>query len=141
MNEIMLLAQGGTGGTGGGSGSGGGGWNITTFFENGKDTAETAGGAFLALIGVIALLVAGFKVFQKLTNEQSRESWAKIVGLVVLGGVLLYGGYAMLANLAEGGKNTIDEFGDSGGGGMAYSMGAPAPAIGDAYGGTVSLGG
>lgn len=139
MDNIMLLAQGGTGGTGGGGGNSG--WNITTFFENGKDMAETAGGAFLGLIGVIALLVAGFKLFQKLTNEQSRESWAKIVGLIVLGGVLLYGGYAMLANLAEGGKNTIDEFGDSGGGGMAYSMGAPAPAIGDVYSGTVALGG
>ncbi|PZU04648.1 MAG: hypothetical protein DI630_00600 [Gordonia sp. (in: high G+C Gram-positive bacteria)] len=111
-----ILAQ--TGNEDGGD-SGGGGWDLVEFFTNGQSYAEKAGGAFLGVVGVLCLLFAGFKAFQKLTNEQSRESWAKVVGLIGLGGVLTFGGYQMLSDLAEGGKDTVDNFGDTGGSAMA----------------------
>jgi hypothetical protein len=95
---------------------GGGGWDLVEFFTNGQSYAEKAGGGFLGVVGVFCLLFAAWKVFQKLTNEQSRESYGKIVGLIGLGGVLLFGGYQMLSDLAEGGKDTVDNFGDNGAG-------------------------
>lgn len=107
----------------------GGGWDITTFFENGQNYAETAGGAFLGLIGVFCLLFAGWKVFHKLVNEQSRESWGKVIGLVALGGVLLFGGYSMLRDLAEGGKDTVENFGDTSSGTIIVGQGEGAPSV------------
>ena len=79
---------------------GGGGWDLVEFFTNGQSYAEKAGGGFLGVVGVFCLLFAAWKVFQKLTN----------------GGVLLFGGYQMLSDLAEGGKDTVDNFGDNGAG-------------------------
>ncbi|MET3959842.1 putative permease [Rhodococcus sp. OAS809] len=101
----------------------GGGWDLIEFFTNGQSYAEKAGGAFLGLIGVICLLFGGWKAFQKLTNEQSRESWGKVIALFALGGVFLFGGYQMLSDLAEGGKDTVDNFGDNGGGAIVVSQG------------------
>lgn len=126
IETAMLLAQ-PSGNTGGG-GSGGGGWDLVEFFTNGQNYAEKAGGAFLGLVGVFCLLFAAWKIFQKLTNEQSRESWGKIAGLVLLGGVLLFGGYSMLSDLAEGGKDTVDNFGDNGGGAL-FADGAGGPVV------------
>lgn len=118
----MILAQpsGNVGGTDSGSGEG---WDLVEFFTNGQSYAEKAGGAFLGVVGVFCLLFASWKVFQKLTNEQSRESWGKVVGLIGLGGVLLFGGYQMISDLAEGGKDTVDNFGDNGAGAIVLSQG------------------
>ncbi|ADK68926.2 MULTISPECIES: hypothetical protein [Gordonia] len=108
----------------------GGGWDLVEFFTNGQDYAEKAGGAFLGVVGVVCLLFAAWKIFQKLTNEQSRESWGKVAGLVLLGGVLLFGGYSMISDLAEGGKDTVDNFGDTGGSNaMPASTGASDPLV------------
>lgn len=115
----------------------GGGWDLIEFFSNGQSYAEKAGGAFLGLVGVFCLLFAGWKIFQKLINEQSRESWGKIVGLFGLGGVLLFGGYQMLSDLAEGGKDTVDNFGDNGGGAIV-SQGVGDPSVIDLGSGVVA---
>lgn len=109
------------------TGGGEGGWDLVEFFTNGQDYAEKAGGAFLGVVGVVCLLFAAWKLFQKLVNEQSRESWAKVAGLIMLGGVLVFGGYSMLSDLAEGGKDTVDNFGDTGGGAIISSQGAGGP--------------
>ncbi|WP_143542964.1 hypothetical protein [Rhodococcus sp. NCIMB 12038] len=106
-----------------------GGWDLVEFFANGQSYAEKAGGGFLGVVGVFCLLFAAWKVFQKLTNEQSRESWGKVVGLVGLGGVLLFGGYQMLSDLAEGGKDTVDNFGDNGGGAIVLGQSVGDPEV------------
>lgn len=127
-----LLAQ-----TGADEGSGGE-WDLIEFFTNGQSYAEKAGGAFLGVVGVFCLLFASWKTFQKLTNEQSRESWGKVAGLLGLGGVLIFGGYQLIADLAEGGKDTVDNFGDNGGGAIIVSQGADDPSVIDLGSGVVA---
>lgn len=131
-----FLAQTGADETGGGSS--GGDWDLIEFFTNGQSYAEKAGGAFLGLVGVFCLLFAAWKAFQKLTNEQSRESWGKVIALIALGGVLLFGGYQLIADLAEGGKDTVDNFGDNGGGAITVSQGAVGPSLLDLGAGVVA---
>lgn len=110
-----------------GSVDSGSGWDLVEFFTNGQSYAEKAGGAFLGVVGVFCLVFAAWKVFQKLSNDQSRESWGKAVGLLGLGGVLLFGGYQMLSDLAEGGKDTVSNFGDNGGGAIIVGQGVSGP--------------
>lgn len=133
---LMILAQPGTE-DGGVGGSSGGDWDLVEFFTNGQSYAEKAGGAFLGVVGVFCLLFAAWKAFQKLTNEQSRESWGKVAGLIGLGGVLIFGGYQLIADLAEGGKDTVDNFGDNGGGAIV-SQGAEVSSEIDLGGGVVA---
>lgn len=90
---------------------GGGDWDLETFFTNATDYAKVAGGAFLSLVGVIGIIWGGTLLIKKLMSEQSRESWVKIVALIILGGALLFGGINLILDFAEGGKNTVENFG------------------------------
>lgn len=130
-----VLAQVGTGGGGGGGAQGGGGWDLVEFFTNGQDYAQTAMAAFLGLVGVVAIGWSAFLIVKKLSSERSQEGWPRIIGLLFVGGLALFGGWNMFSNLASGAKDTVDEFG-----GTTTSMGSSG--IGGATGaagGGVSL--
>lgn len=91
-------------------------WDLVSFFENAGDYVKLAGGAFLALIGIAAVVWAGFMIVKKLWSSQpNNDSWFKIIALLILGGGLMVGGSALMITLASGGQQTILDFG----GGMA----------------------
>lgn len=117
----FLLAQTGGGGGGGGAGGTGGGWDLVEFFTNGQDYAQTAMAAFLGLAGVVAIGWSAFLIIKKLSSERSQEGWPRIIGLLFVGGLALFGGWNMFSNLASGAKDTVDEFG-----GTTSSMSAEA---------------
>lgn len=102
-----VLAQGGSGVTANDS------WDLETFFNNATDYMQTIGGAFLALIGIGGLTWGGFLLVRKLMGGQQaqQDSWFKIVALILVGGAMLFGGMTLLLNFAEGGKDTIENFG------------------------------
>lgn len=106
-----VLAQGGSGVTANDS------WDLESFFDNATDYTQTVGGAFLALIGIGGLTWGGFLLVRKLMGGQSaqQDSWFKIVALILVGGAMLFGGMTLLLNFAEGGKDTIENFGSGGG--------------------------
>ena len=110
----LILAQSGNGGGDGGSG-GGSNWDINSFLTNGKDYGTKIVAGVMALIGVAAIGYAAWMAFKKVTDERTQHTWGKALMALVLGGVLLFGGWKMVSNLAEGGKNTFDQFGNSGG--------------------------
>lgn len=112
MSEsTMILAQNGAPNN---TVSDGDSWDLETFFNNATSYGEVAGGAFLALIGMAGLVWGGFLLFKKLMSEQSRESWLKIVALIILGGSMVFGGIAIILNFARGGQETIENFGNNG---------------------------
>lgn len=106
-----VLAQGGSGVTANDS------WDLESFFNNATDYTQTIGGAFLALIGIAGLTWGGFLLVRKLMGGQQaqQDSWFKIVALILVGGAMLFGGMTLLLNFAEGGKDTIENFGSGGG--------------------------
>lgn len=106
-----VLAQGGSGVTANDS------WDLESFFDNATDYTQTVGGAFLALIGIGGLTWGGFLLVRKLMGGQQaqQDSWFKIVALILVGGAMLFGGMTLLLNFAEGGKDTIENFGSGGG--------------------------
>lgn len=89
----------------------GGDWDLETFFTNATEYSKVAGGAFLSLVGIIGIIWGGTLLIKKLMSEQSRESWVKIVSLIIVGGALLFGGINLILDFAEGGKNTVENFG------------------------------
>lgn len=110
-DSTMILAQNGAPNN---TVSDGDAWDLETFFNNATSYGEVAGGAFLALIGMAGLVWGGFLLFKKLMSEQSRESWIKIVFLIILGGAMVFGGIAIILNFARGGQETIENFGNNG---------------------------
>ena len=48
-------------------------------------------------------------------QQAQQDSWFKIVALILVGGAMLFGGMTLLLNFAEGGKDTIENFGSGGG--------------------------
>ena len=106
-----VLAQGGSGVTANDS------WDLESFFNNATDYTQTIGGAFLALICIAGLTWGGFLLVRKLMGGQQaqQDSWFKIVALILVGGAMLFGGMTLLLNFAEGGKDTIENFGSGGG--------------------------
>lgn len=106
--SMMNLAQGGGQGI---QSSGGGDWDLIKLFENMTEYGQVAGGAFLSFMGLLGVIWGGTLLIKKLMSEQSRESWVKIVALLLLGGALLFSGIGLILKFAEGGKDTIEEFG------------------------------
>lgn len=106
-----VLAQGDSGVTADSS------WDLKTFFDNSTNYTQSVGGAFLALIGIAGLTWGGFLLVRKLMGGQQaqQDSWFKIVALILVGGAMLFGGMTLLLNFAQGGKDTIENFGNGGG--------------------------
>lgn len=88
-------------------------WDLITFFKNGTNWGATAGGAFLALIGLVCIIIGGFKIAKKMMNPQQnqQESWVMAIGLLIFGGTLLFGGMSLLLSFARGGMDTVEGFG------------------------------
>lgn len=90
-------------------------WDLTSFFSNSTDYATVAGGAFLGFIGICGIVWGGFLLARKLmSGQQNQDSWLKIVGLIIVGGGLVFGGMGLLLNFANGANKTVTDFGEGG---------------------------
>ncbi|MDR3360386.1 MAG: hypothetical protein LBO20_07035 [Bifidobacteriaceae bacterium] len=90
----------------------GSGWEIGNFFDNAQESVKTIGGGFLGLLGVACLIFSGTFLVQKLVSENSRRSWFTIIALLLIGGMLMVGGFVILQDIASGAQETIVELGN-----------------------------
>ncbi|MDE3723965.1 hypothetical protein PWG71_21455 [Nocardiopsis sp. N85] len=96
------------------------GWDLVSFFENARNYVGTAGGGLLALMGTVGVVWGGVLLIKKLmASQQDQTSWIKILGLVLVGGALMVGGFSLISNIAAGGRTTIEDLG----GGMILLQG------------------
>lgn len=117
-NLTTLLAQAGTNP----NVSSGDSWDLETFLSNSTGYMEVIGGAFLSLVGIAMVVWGGFVIAKKLFSERSQESWIKAIGLIIIGGAFLTGGAMLVLNFARGGADTIENFGNNGGGLIVEAM-------------------
>lgn len=82
------------------------------------DSLTNFGKAVLAgiigLFGVIMLIVAAWQVYCKLagTDQQKQKyNWFLIAILFIVAGVFIFGGVAVVMDIAEGGQSTLQEMG------------------------------
>lgn len=91
-------------------------WDLQSFLENAKTYAVNIGGAFLMLLGTVAVIYGGYLLIKKLmAGQQNQDSWVKIVLLIIIGGALMVSGFVLISEIAAGGQTTIEDLG----GGMA----------------------
>lgn len=89
-------------------------WDLRTFLNNANDYVQLAGGALLGLLGAVGIVWGGVLLIKKLmAGQQDQTSWGKIILLVLIGGALFAGGWALMAQIASGGQDTIMEIGGS----------------------------
>lgn len=91
-----------------------GAWDLKNLLTGAQAYAKDAGGMFIVLLGIAMIIWGGFKLAKKLmANQQqgAQESWFTIILLIFVGGALMVGGFALLSDIAEGGKKTIEEIG------------------------------
>lgn len=87
-------------------------WDLVSFFENAGEYAKTGGGALLVAMGIVALVWGGVLLLKKLmAGQQNQDSWIKIIMLMIIGGAIAVGGFALIFEIGSGGKTTIEDLG------------------------------
>lgn len=89
-------------------------WDLVSFFNNSKKYLETVGGGLITLLG-LALLIWGFvKMMGKIKDgDRSQTGWGAIIGMIIIGGAMLFGGIALVMQIGQGGQKTITDLGGS----------------------------
>jgi hypothetical protein len=87
-------------------------WDVVSFFENAGEFVKTAGGGLLVAMGLVALVWGGVLLLKKLmAGQQNNDSWIKIIMLMIVGGAIAVGGFALIFTIGSGGKTTIEDLG------------------------------
>ncbi|MFJ2662601.1 hypothetical protein [Arthrobacter koreensis] len=87
-------------------------WDLVSFLENAGEYIKVAGGAFLILVGLAALVWGAFLALKKLMGGmQNQDSWGKIIIMVILGGAIAVGGFSLVFTIGSGGRKTIEDLG------------------------------
>lgn len=87
-------------------------WDPEQFFKNGQNIGKTVGGAFLGLVGVIAIIAGGTYLGVIAFKKQQRGSYVvHAVIAIVIGGALAFGGYSLFDSMAQGGYDKAEELG------------------------------
>jgi hypothetical protein len=93
------------------------GWSLNNFFANAKTTLYTLGSAFLCVLGVVMIVVAGVKIGKGLMGGQNSQppNWVMTIVLLLVGGAFAVGGISLISDIASGGQQTIKDLGNDGG--------------------------
>lgn len=88
-------------------------WDLISAITNATAFAKLVIGALIVLFGTCAVGWAVYKFFGKLGNSQSaaQTSWFTIVVLFIAGGAAMAGGSTLIFDIAQGGKDTIEQLG------------------------------
>lgn len=87
-------------------------WDVTTFLNNLKGSIVNWGGIVIAIIGAIMIIYGAYVAWMCLKNKGNRQhSWLTAILLILIGGAFFAGGFALLREIGEGGKATLDNLG------------------------------
>ena len=87
-------------------------WELGTFLQNATSTLQKWGGYFIILVGVVMILFAVYQIASGfISHGKKQTNWFIAVALLLVGGAFSVGGYSFVANIAAGGKETIENLG------------------------------
>lgn len=91
-------------------------WDLTSFLSNATSQLKVWGGAFIILLGVAMIVVGVYQLAKGLISHgKTQVNWFIVVALIIAGGALAAGGWALVSDIASGGKKTIEDLGNSSG--------------------------
>lgn len=89
-------------------------WSLNKFLENTFNSMKKWGHWIILIIGAICLIVAAYKIFVGLKNHgQQPVNWVVNIALLLFGGACIAGGFTMFETIGKGGKETLDELGNT----------------------------
>ena len=92
--------------------------DVSALLTNGGTSFEQWAAIVVVILGVVALLVGTYMLVSGLISHGKKQtSWIVVILLFVVGGVLLFGGWAGLTGLVGGLNNTVSSWAGAGGGG------------------------
>ena len=98
-----------TGGGNGGNGGNTGGKDVVKMAENAGYYIQDIVKYVIAIIGIILILVALVQIAKGLASGgKGQVNWVMSIGCLLVGGLLLFGGWNLLSNVSLIGADTVD---------------------------------
>ena len=95
--------------------SGSSSWSIGNLLDSVQSLIPDWGGTVLMIAGMILMVWMGVLLVMKfLKKGQDQTSWGLIIAGLIVGGALAFGGWELISDIGEGGRQTIDELGRGG---------------------------
>jgi protein-S-isoprenylcysteine O-methyltransferase Ste14 len=92
-------------------------FKITTLLDGAIKFAQDIGGYVVILAGVVLLVVGIIQIVKGLAGGgKGQVSWPMSIGCLVVGGALMFGGWALVSSIAKAGGGTLQEMNDYGNG-------------------------
>ena len=88
-------------------------WSLDTFMSNVYSKLQIWGGAFLGIVGLVMLIVGGFKLGKALMSQGGDNNWVMIILLILVGGAMMFGGLGLLIKISSLGNGTLADLGIS----------------------------
>jgi len=89
-----------------------GGFDLIAFFDNAAGYVQELGNYIMILAGVILIIVAVVQIAKGLAGGgRGQVNWVMSIACLLVGGMLVFGGWNLAASLAETGKETIETLG------------------------------
>lgn len=96
-------------------GSSGGGFDIIQFLKNGANYVKEIGHYLMVLAGVILVIVAVVQIAKGLAGGgRGQVNWVMSILCLLVGGMLIFGGWNLATSVAGMGKDTLEKLGTGG---------------------------
>jgi uncharacterized membrane protein len=88
-------------------------WDLGSFLQHSTETLKQWGGYLIILIGVVMVIASVYQIAKGLISHgKTQVSWPVAIILLILGGAFMVGGFSFVADIASGGKQTIEDLGN-----------------------------
>ena len=95
-----------------GDASSGGTFDIIKFLKNTANYLKTVGHYIMVLAGVILIIVSVVQIAKGLAGGgRGQVNWVMSIACLLVGGMLIFGGWNLATNIASVGKGTIEKLG------------------------------
>lgn len=90
-------------------------WDVDSALKNGLLKFKGWGDYLIMILGVVLIIYSVYRFYKAIHTDGPQEGkWAKPILALLFGGLFLFGGFKMMGMIAEGGKDTIKNWGSSG---------------------------
>lgn len=107
-------------------------WDIKSLLRNGATQGKTIVGLLIVLVGVVGLGIAAAQIIMKFISSggpAAQRSWGRILGLFLISGAFITGGWSFINTVSSGSQQTIEDLGNGTVIIQAIDMGSPVAAL------------